>query len=80
MSPQELIKSQRCGSAVKVSSSCSIQIQFSVPAWGLLFLPELFFFKNIFYHCLRFSCAQSYMPAKITFHMKLKSVNIIEKL
>ena len=51
MSPQQLIKNQSCGSAVKGTFSCGIQVQFPVTAWGLFILPGLFF-KNICYHFL----------------------------
>ena len=40
MSPQQLIENQRCGSPVKGTSSCTMQVQVPVTAWGLFFLPE----------------------------------------
>ena len=50
LSPQRLIKNEKCGSAFE-GSSYHIQVQFPVTAWGLFFLPELFF-QNIYYGCL----------------------------
>ena len=87
MSPQELIKSQRCGSAVKLSSSCSIQIQFSVPAWGLLFLPELFFFREYllplpaFLMCTELHASKNNIPYEIKVNKHyLKIINDLEIL